>query len=366
MTVCLADWDWTCLSFEVVHFAVAQNEVASVQIAGSPDPTEWPETAFEEASSCLFCSGTAFSPAVADVADEFFDCVQFLSAFVRCNDCQSLVLKRRLTADYLPRAYARYYTHEDGSGSLGANGLKGRLRAAYIDHRFGGSRSPAKLLGAALYRLVGGNVAETDAAFRYVPPAPARILDYGCGGGTFLTRLASSGYDVTGVDFDPVSVAKVREAGIPAFDPAEADEQDWQGNFDAITLGHVIEHVYDPRALLGRLRDWLADDGMLYIEVPNAQATGLDIFGRFWRGLEAPRHLAIPSLEGLRLALANAGFAIDQVNLRHPVRAWMWAESLQASPEQEREALRKAMAAAPALTEVNAEFLTIVARPVQS
>lgn len=44
------------------------------------------------------------------------------------------------------------------------------------------------------------------------------------------------------------------------------------GRFAAIVLGHVLEHVADPRALLRRCRAWLADDGALYAAVPNARS----------------------------------------------------------------------------------------------
>lgn len=42
--------------------------------------------------------------------------------------------------------------------------------------------------------------------------------------------------------------------------------------FDAIVMGHVLEHVADPRALLFTTRDWLTDDGMVYAAVPNARS----------------------------------------------------------------------------------------------
>ena len=35
---------------------------------------------------------------------------------------------------------------------------------------------------------------------RELPPAPVRIVDFGCGQGTQALRLARRGYDVTGVD----------------------------------------------------------------------------------------------------------------------------------------------------------------------
>jgi 2-polyprenyl-3-methyl-5-hydroxy-6-metoxy-1,4-benzoquinol methylase len=42
--------------------------------------------------------------------------------------------------------------------------------------------------------------------------------------------------------------------------------------FNAIVLGHVLEHVEDPRSLLAAARGWLAADGVLFAAVPNARS----------------------------------------------------------------------------------------------
>jgi 2-polyprenyl-3-methyl-5-hydroxy-6-metoxy-1,4-benzoquinol methylase len=42
--------------------------------------------------------------------------------------------------------------------------------------------------------------------------------------------------------------------------------------FDTILMGHVLEHVDDPRRILARARDWLAEDGVLIAAVPNARS----------------------------------------------------------------------------------------------
>jgi 2-polyprenyl-3-methyl-5-hydroxy-6-metoxy-1,4-benzoquinol methylase len=42
--------------------------------------------------------------------------------------------------------------------------------------------------------------------------------------------------------------------------------------FDAIVLGHVLEHVADPPHLLRRVAGWLAEDGIVCAAVPNARS----------------------------------------------------------------------------------------------
>ncbi len=49
-----------------------------------------------------------------------------------------------------------------------------------------------------------------------LPPAPARVLDPGCGTGSLAVLLAGAGHDVTGVDFAPAMVARAPPADEPA------------------------------------------------------------------------------------------------------------------------------------------------------
>jgi 2-polyprenyl-3-methyl-5-hydroxy-6-metoxy-1,4-benzoquinol methylase len=50
------------------------------------------------------------------------------------------------------------------------------------------------------------------------------------------------------------------------------EEYEPSATFDAIVLGHVLEHVDSPRALLARARGWLAPGGAIYAAVPNARS----------------------------------------------------------------------------------------------
>jgi 2-polyprenyl-3-methyl-5-hydroxy-6-metoxy-1,4-benzoquinol methylase len=50
------------------------------------------------------------------------------------------------------------------------------------------------------------------------------------------------------------------------------EEFEPQQPFDTIVLGHVLEHVDDPRLILRRARSWLAPDGVICAAVPNAHS----------------------------------------------------------------------------------------------
>jgi 2-polyprenyl-3-methyl-5-hydroxy-6-metoxy-1,4-benzoquinol methylase len=42
--------------------------------------------------------------------------------------------------------------------------------------------------------------------------------------------------------------------------------------FDAVVLGHVLEHVAEPAGLLRRVKEWLEPEGRIFAAVPNARS----------------------------------------------------------------------------------------------
>lgn len=315
----------------------------------------------ESVSRCLFCESDRHEPAIVGMEDYFFDQVEGSFDMVRCCDCGSLWQPERLKSEHIGEAYRQYYTHDDEPPAA-SGGLKGWIRQGYMNVRLGGSRNIADLVGSALYKRLAPNLQGTELHLRCAPPAPASILDYGCGSGAYLKSLQPYGFDLHGIDFDPVSVEKVRSAGIECSLPDDVNTTRFGTSFDFITLSHVIEHVYDPRQLLCDLHDWMKPGGSLFIEVPNAQAQGLDVFGKYWRGLESPRHLSLPSPDGLYGAIESAGLEVTDVFERSEVRDWLWQVSAKAVPPEERERIEARCSAAADGDAASAEFITLIAR----
>jgi SAM-dependent methyltransferase len=132
-------------------------------------------------------------------------------------------------------------------------------------------------------------------------PKTARILDYGCGGGEFLSSLHDAGYrHLFGYDFDDKAAAFTL--------PFVSFER--EGAFDVITLNGVIEHVERPAEFLAGLLSMLNDGGFIYIRTPNRNSILSRVFGEKWRGWETPRHLQLFDADNLRETVLRAGGAI--------------------------------------------------------
>ncbi len=132
-----------------------------------------------------------------------------------------------------------------------------------------------------------------------------RLLDVGCGDGSFLLAAARAGWRVAGTELDPNTA---RCAGLSVMTSvAEARER---GPFDVITLWHSLEHMPDPAGTLRELRGVLADDGTLLIAVPDFGGWQARLSGAAWLHNDVPRHLFHFTADALSRLLAGCGFRV--------------------------------------------------------
>jgi 2-polyprenyl-3-methyl-5-hydroxy-6-metoxy-1,4-benzoquinol methylase len=146
-----------------------------------------------------------------------------------------------------------------------------------------------------------------------------RLLDFGCGGGSYLERMARQGWQVTGVDASAAAVARVRrDLGLDAVVGSLPHPRFAAESFDVITMWHSLEHVHAPLDVLRHARRLLAPGGKLVVAVPNIDSLPFRWFGHAWYGLDLPRHLTHFSSWTLTLMLQRAGFQVGPVRmLRH-------------------------------------------------
>ncbi len=102
-------------------------------------------------------------------------------------------------------------------------------------------------------------------------PAPARILDAGCGSGRNMVELARFG-TVTAVELSGTSVALARERDVGEVISGSVLEMPFaEDSFDLAVSLDVIEHLQDDLAALRELRRTVVPGGALLITVPAYQ-----------------------------------------------------------------------------------------------
>lgn len=143
---------------------------------------------------------------------------------------------------------------------------------------------------------------------RYCPP-PGRLVEGGIGSGRNLLEFQEVGYDVTGFDLMPESVAHVRSRGINDVRVHDLGDA-WpvaSGSLTAVVLLDVLEHVEFPVTVLKHVHEALSDDGAVVITVPAYPW----LYGRWDRQLG---HFRRYTAGALRRHAAEAGFRVQWLN----------------------------------------------------
>jgi SAM-dependent methyltransferase len=199
-----------------------------------------------------------------------------------------------------------------------------------LDAAYAASYGPYSDRPGLIERLAEPLARREAAALARLADATGPLVDVGCGAGAMLRRLGEVGWSgpMLGIEPDaevaarvasklgvPVRVASVEEL------PAEVD------GASLIVLRHVIEHVREPRAVLGRIHGALRPGGLIYVGTPDRRALAETVFGRHWHGYDPPRHLYAFTRGAVRSMLDQAGF--DVIHERWDYAPQMWAGSLQ-------------------------------------
>lgn len=147
------------------------------------------------------------------------------------------------------------------------------------------------------------------------PHGEGRLLDFGCGGGSFLMRMRARGWNVTGLDFSLSAMESLRIDGIPALHGSLPHAEILPQSFDMITMWHSLEHVHQPLEVLRAAHAALAPAGKILVAVPNIESLPFRWFGPDWFGLDLPRHLTHFTPATLKAMLEYAGFRTGRVCL---------------------------------------------------
>lgn len=220
--------------------------------------------------------------------------------FRKCSNpsCGLVWLDPMPLEDDIGQLYKDYYTHSNGGGKA----AKGFLAVA---------KGAAAWIFRLLARRYGLHDERRELETMYLRDvSPGKLLDVGCGNGSFLGRMRELGWKVQGVEPDP-EAARLAAAklGVPVHVGDLGSAGFPSGYFDAVTLNHVIEHVPDPEWVLQECHRLLRPGGHLVVVTPNVESYGHSVYGLHWRGLEPPRHLWLFSITTLQELVRRAGFS---------------------------------------------------------
>lgn len=217
-----------------------------------------------------------------------------------CGDCGTM---QNLE---LPSDLGKYYPNEGYySFNLGLTAAKkiDQLRKIKADYLlFGKQPILGRLFSigykpSEVYEWAKGTKAKYDDA----------ILDVGTGNGSLLTRLQQIGFtNLTGID--PFINESVDHGNVKVLkkDIFEVDEK-----YDVVMMHHALEHVPGPKQTLKKIYEILKPGGRLLVRLPIFGNYGWKTYGKYWCGMDAPRHTFIPSEKGMKLLAEETGFKLE-------------------------------------------------------
>ena len=144
-----------------------------------------------------------------------------------------------------------------------------------------------------------------------------RLLDVGCGTGSFLGYMQERGYQAAGVEPSDRARAIVNQAHPESAVPTMA-ELDRSQPFEVVTLWHVLEHLPDLQDAFREFNSLLRPAGHLFIAVPDRTSWDRSHYGPIWAAWDVPRHLSHFRPKDIEALMAQHGFKL--VSTR---RMWM-------------------------------------------
>ncbi|CAN1530000.1 AdoMet_MTases domain containing protein [Mycobacteriaceae bacterium] len=211
---------------------------------------------------------------------------------LECGNCGALYLDPMPSDNDLTRYYSEYYSSPK-SGEL------------VITAGFGDTNPRLR----RVYHWLSGDVDPRD--FVRVP-AGGKVLDFGSGGGTYLSYFHSRGIDIIGAEVSEPMLTACLNAGLKVSRVDSFDTVPFADNeFDVVYLMQVFEHLRNPRQSMQELARILKPNGSLYVAVPNASSAWRKIFDRNWvSGWFAPFHLVHYTTDSLSQLAGESGLRV--------------------------------------------------------
>lgn len=237
------------------------------------------------ASKCPACGHPSFT-VLLEGSDRLYRTTRKTFQVVQCDACRLIRLHPQPPPQELIHYYPRTYWYIPGEDA--ASRLEEWYRRFVLrDHVHFVERALAK------------------------SKARGFVLDVGCGGGLFLRLLKDRGWEVVGLEYSLAAAAAAWSYhGVPTVCASLARPPFPRESCAAITMFHVLEHLYDPPCYLRAAHELLHPDGRLIVQVPNAASWQFLLFGEHWTGLDIPRHMYDFRDRDVEILLDRCGFQV--------------------------------------------------------
>lgn len=228
---------------------------------------------------CPICSSNNITHWAKNLSDMRYQGLNKKYEYLKCNDCDALFtseLNKNLDVSlFYPNEYETHSLNIfDNSIKIGLRNFFRKVSLSYYGYLTKPSFKPFK-------HFFGSYVGWLN--------KPSKMIDIGCGGGYYLSKMKSLGVDVTGVDFDESVINGLSYKGYKVY-KGGIDTAVKYIDSHSITMHHVLEHLIDPVLDIKNLYQHLSDSEELVIITPNTKSILFDNFNSMHWHMDAPRH----------------------------------------------------------------------------
>ena len=212
--------------------------------------------------NCPVCSATSFSK-YTDTKDFFFTKEVF--SISKCNECGFVFTNPVPDTTSIGKYYEteKYLSHNSESGGL-ISSIYSKVRGINLKKK---------------YTMVSNQIAK------------GKILDIGCGTGELLAYFKNREWEAVGIEPSNSARKIAREKYKIEVDGIDGLKKLGSGDFDIVSMWHVLEHVYDLQERMQTVYRLLKSNGKAFIALPMIDSPDSLKFGKYWAGLDVPRHL---------------------------------------------------------------------------
>lgn len=262
---------------------------------------------FEKLNNCPYC--TSINLEALFTAKNWFGNTEERFYLSKCNDCKIVFQNPRVKEENIGTYYTDdlgYYSPTIKTVSRFKTAVKSFLEAETLSNHFN-------------YQAIGHhNIIVRIATFlfkrkfkikmtpNFVPGG--KLLEIGCSHGANLKRMKDLGWEVIGSEMNIKSSEYAKNLGLDIRTDRIENLIFPNKSIDAVIMGMVLEHIYQPFQILGQITAWLKPAGQLVFSIPYFEGFEYGLFKEYTYGLHLPHHITFLNKKIIKECLKKLGY----------------------------------------------------------